>query len=202
MHLALLNSLSSQPDEIVLIEPLIKRDQVHPVGWVKPFKISNRINDATDSRVERCSAPHLITDVITVMIVIYEDAQSEKYKDGDADHRLPIFSRRNGEGGEDDNNRRGSIAQEASEQKHQNRIDHERAEPNRYTFAIATLESRSQAEHHTQHPNPSPLVNCSTDTGDFVEGTEAVDARPPAEHAKPPKVMAIRLPTDWHSRGR
>src|ERR1700720_507828 len=67
VHLALLNSLSRQTDKIVLIEPFIKRDQLHPVAWVKPFKLSDRIHDAINSRLERCSAPHLITDVIAVL---------------------------------------------------------------------------------------------------------------------------------------
>src|SRR5712691_2224024 len=76
IHLALLDSLSGQTDEIVLIEPLINRVQLHPVGGVKPFKISNGVNDTIDSRLKRCSAPHLITDVIAVLKVIYEDAQT------------------------------------------------------------------------------------------------------------------------------
>ena len=39
VHLALLNSLGGQPDEIVLIEPFINRGQLHAVGRVKPFKL-------------------------------------------------------------------------------------------------------------------------------------------------------------------
>ena len=78
VHLALLNSLSRQPDEIVLIEPFIKRHQVCSVGWVKPFKLSNRVNDAIDSRLERCSAPHLITDVIAVLKVSLRRCSNSK----------------------------------------------------------------------------------------------------------------------------
>ena len=96
----------------------------------------------------------------------------------------------------DENDRRGPIAQKTSEQEHQNWVDHERAEPNRYPFAIATLERHSQAEQHAQHPNPSRLINSSADTGNLVEGAEPVDARPPAEQAKPPKPIPIGLLTD------
>jgi hypothetical protein len=36
----------------------------------------------------------------------------------------------------------------------------------------------------------------------MIEGTEAVDERPPAEQAKPPKAMTIRLQADWYSWSR
>ena len=49
IHLALLNSLSGQTDEIVLIEPLIKRNQLRPVGGVKPFKLPNSVKGAINS---------------------------------------------------------------------------------------------------------------------------------------------------------
>src|SRR3981189_2200373 len=61
IHLALLNSLSGQTDEIVFIEPFIKRVQRRPVGGIKPFKLSNGVGDTIDPCLERCSAPHLTT---------------------------------------------------------------------------------------------------------------------------------------------
>src|SRR5690242_12196555 len=143
IHLPLLNPPRSQPYEIVLIEPLIERDQVLGVGRVKPFKIFNRVNNAIDSPLKGGTAPHLLTNVIAVLKVVYEDAQTQECKDGDADHHSPVASRGNGERCKDENNRRGAIAQKASEQKHQNWVDHERAEPNCYPFVIATLERRS-----------------------------------------------------------
>src|SRR6266849_7072508 len=76
IHLALLNSLSGQADEIVLIEPFINRIQLHLVAGVKPFELSNSVSDTTDSCLERCSPPHLISDVIAVRKVVYEDAQT------------------------------------------------------------------------------------------------------------------------------
>ena len=68
--MAELNSSSCQSNKIVLIEPFVERDQVRPVVWVKPFKTSNRVTDAIDSHLERLPAPHLITDLIAVLIVI------------------------------------------------------------------------------------------------------------------------------------
>ena len=87
IYLALLNSPSRQSDEIVLIQPLIKRNELLPIGRVEQFKVSARVNDAIDSRLERFSAPHLVPDVFAVLKVSHENAQTQESKDSDANSR-------------------------------------------------------------------------------------------------------------------
>src|ERR1700722_18267171 len=144
IDLAILNSPSRKSYEIVLIQPFVQSNEVCPVRGVEPFKVFNRINNAIDSSLKRSSAPHLVPDVFAVLKVSHENAQTQESKDNDATHDPPVASRRNGEHGTYDYDCRGSIAQEASEQKHQNRVDQEGSEPDHNSFEIGALARRSQ----------------------------------------------------------
>src|SRR5207302_1672790 len=102
----------------------------------------------------------------------------------------------------DDDDRRGSIAQEASEQEHQERVNHERADPDPNPSTISALESRAQAEEYTQHPDPRSFTDGGADTGNSVERNEAVGEKPPSKETKQPKAMAIRCVASWRASSR
>ena len=88
------------------------------VSRVKPSKVSEHVHGDIDALFDGCATPHPFTDFIASLKVAQKKIEPENGTDNYADRYSPMAVARNSKHRKYNERSRGSITQEATEQKH------------------------------------------------------------------------------------
>lgn len=128
-HVSVVDASRGESGEIVLIQAGIEREELLLVSWIEELEIPDDIHRHIHSIGHRCTSPDDVANFSTAEEVTEEEAYAEDHRCYPDNQHTWQASGRNGERSKDDDHRSRSIAQESTQQKRENRIDHQRAEP-------------------------------------------------------------------------